>query len=346
MKKKDNNKVIGDSSSTKKTKNSLKELNNKNYKLLKKDKKINSEKKSFFAFLKRNNSNSEAVKKYKKNRNKKKRQKRFVNGKFSLDVFDLLIVVVLTAIVSCLLTGVILNYQYKKNFNFVDTSVISDKKVKEFLETYSEIVNNFYEEVDKNAMIEAALEGMLIFLEDNYSIYLDKTETDSLSESLDGSYQGIGIVAMGNMVYQVYEGSPAEKAGIKAEDEIININGTEVSNENYEQIAELLDKKKENVVVVKRDNKKLTFNIKVSEVEIPSVDSDIIVSKDKKNKIGYLKLVSFSAHSFEDFQDELMDLEKDKIDSLIIDLRDNTGGYLNSATEIASLFLEKGKEDN
>ena len=353
MKKNNNNKVIGDSSSTKKTKDSFKELNNKNDKLSKKDKKsnkngkelkkINSEKKSFFAFFKKHNSNSEAVKKYKKNRNKKKRQKRFVNGKFSLDVFDLLIVVVLTAIVSCLLTGVILNYQYKKNFNFVDTSVISDKKVKEFLETYSEIVNNFYEEVDKNAMIEAALEGMLVFLEDNYSIYLDKTETDSLSESLDGSYQGIGIVAMGNMVYQVYEDSPAEKAGIKADDEIININGTEVSNENYQQIAELLDKKKENVVVVKRDNKELTFNIKVSEVEIPSVDSDIIVSKDKKNKIGYLKLVSFSAHSFEDFQDELMELEKDKIDSLIIDLRDNTGGYLNSATEIASLFLEKGK---
>lgn len=306
-----------------------------------------SKRKSFFDRFKKDkglkkSSKSAAVKRYQQRKAKKNKQKRYVNGKFSLDIFDLLIIVVGVAIVSCVFTGFILNYQYQKNYSYVDSSVVSDVKVKEFLETYSEIVDNFYEEVDKDAMIEVALEGMLNFLEDNYSIYLDKNETDSLSESLDGAYEGIGIVAMGNMVYQVYENSPAEKVGIKANDEIININGTEITMENYEQIADLLYKDKENEVKVKRDDEELTFKIKVSEVEIPSVSSDIIVSEDKSKDIGYILLNSFSAHSFEDFQDALMELEDKQIDSLIIDLRGNTGGYLNAATDIASLFLKKG----
>lgn len=303
--------------------------------------------KSFFDRIKsdkglKKSSKSAAVKKYQRKKAKKNKQKRYVNGKFSLDIFDLLIIVVVVAIVSCVFTGFILNYQYSKNYSYVDSDVVSDVKVKEFLETYSEIVNNFYEEVDKDAMIEAALEGMIDFLEDNYSIYLDKKETDSLSESLDGAYEGIGIVAMGNIVYQVYKDSPAEKVGIKANDEIIDINGTEITMENYEKIAELLHKDKENVVKVKRDEEELTFNINVSEVEIPSVSSDIIVSEDKSKDIGYILLNSFSAHSFEDFQEALMELEDKQIDSLIVDLRGNTGGYLNAATEIASLFLKKG----
>lgn len=303
-------------------------------------------KKSFFDIFKKTEKKEKknsAVNKYKKNKSKKKKQKKYVDGKFSLDILDLLIVVVLTAIVSCVFTGFILNMQYKKNFNFIDTEVIADENVKEFLETYSEIVDNFYEEVDKTKMIEAALEGMLVFLEDNYSIYLDKNATDSLSESLDGSYEGIGIVAMGNMVYQVYEGSPAYKAGIKANDELVKINDTDITLENYELIADLLHKDKENVIVVKRDEKELTFKVKMSEVEIPSVSSDIITSQDKSKSIGYLSLNSFSSHSFEDFQDEILDLEKKEIDSLIIDLRDNTGGYLAAVTDIASLFLEKGE---
>lgn len=312
-----------------------------------KNSKDKSERKTFFDMSKKDkglkkSSKSAAVKKYQQKKAKKNKQKRYVNGKFSLDILDLLIIVVGVAIVSCVFTGFILNYQYQKNYNFVDSSVVSDAKVKEFLETYSEIVDNFYEEVDKDAMIEAALEGMLNFLEDNYSIYLDKNETDSLSESLDGAYEGIGIVAMGNMVYQVYKDSPAEKVGIKANDEIININGTEITMENYEKIADLLYKDKENEVKVKRDDKELTFKIEVSEVEIPSVSSDVIVSEDKSKDIGYILLNSFSAHSFEDFQDALMELEDKQIDSLIIDLRGNTGGYLNAATDIASLFLKKG----
>ena len=192
--------------------------------------KVKKVKKIFDIFKKKNTiKKSNAVKRYQKNKNKKSKQKRYVNGKFNLDILELLIIVVFTALVSCVATGLILNHQYKKNFNYIDTDIMDNKKIVEFLDTYSEIVDNFYEDVDEDKIIDAALEGMLEYLEDNYSIFLDKNESSDLTESLDGAYEGIGIVAIGNVVYNVYEGSPAEKAGILVEDEIIEINGTKIS---------------------------------------------------------------------------------------------------------------------
>lgn len=310
-----------------------------------KDKKIvndsEKQKKNIFSFLKgKENSNN----KTQKGRVKKKNNSRYVNGRFSLDIWEILIIVVATALVSCVFTGMILNHQFRKNINYIDTELIADENVQEFLEIYSEIVNNFYEEVDEDAMIGAALDGMLKFLEDNYSIFLNKNDSNSLSESLDGAYEGIGIIAIGNVVYQVYENSPAEKAGIQANDEIIKINGTEINLENHDLITELLDKDGENTIVVKRAGESLTFKVEVAKVNIPSVSSSVIKNEDKNTKIGYLQLASFSAHSYDEVVEALLELEEDeKIDSLIIDLRDNTGGYLTVATDISSLFLEKGK---
>lgn len=351
---------------------SKKENINKNVNKIK-DKKVVSKseksatknKKEFFSKVK-NYINSKKKQNKKTNRkdsnknskglNKVKDKKRTVNNKnlgnkvsffekrFSFDIFDLLMIVIVTAIVACLGTGFILNVQYRKNFSYIDADVVENEKVQEFLETYGEIVTNFYEEVDEDAMIEAALDGMLDFLEDKYSIFLDSNDTEELSEMLDSAYEGIGIVAMGNVVYSVYEDSPAAKAGIQPNDEIIEINGTAINIENYTLISELIDKETVNTIIVNRDGANITFNLEVSKVSVPTVSSNVIVSENKDKKIGYLALTTFSSHSFEEFQEELMELENDKeISSLIIDLRDNSGGYLNSVTNISSLFLEKGK---
>ena len=159
---------------------------------------------------------------------------------------------------------------------------------------------------------------------------------------MDGSYQGIGIVASGNIIYDVYKDSPAEVAGLKIGDEIIEINGNKVDMSNYEKITEFLKKDKENKIVVKREKKEYTFTMVLGKVNVPSTSENVIESKGKR--IGYISLTTFSANSAEDFQNSLLTLSKDgEIDSLIIDLRGNTGGYLNSASNIASIFLEKGK---
>ena len=274
----------------------------------------------------------------------KKRKKKFMNGKFSLDVLDLLIVIVVTAIVSCLLTGIILNKQYRKSGILLDDSLSRDANLQNFISTYEEIVNNYYEEVDKEGMIDAATKGMLSYLEDNYSIFLKDGDAESLSETLDGTYEGLGIVEVGNVVFSVYKDSPAEKAGVQPNDEIIEVNGNKVDNKNFLRISEFLDKEKSNEIVVKRDGKEVKFNISFDTVVIPAASSTIIKSKDASRNIGYISLNTFSRLSFEEFEEELMKLEKDSdISSLIIDLRNNSGGYVASAANIASLFLEKDK---
>ncbi len=310
-----------------------------------KDKTLNSKKKfKLFEIFSNNKKDSPAVKNYKKKRAKKNKNKKYFNGKFSFDVLDLLIIVVIVVILSCVSTGLILNHQYRRNTLYIDKDIIKDENLKDFLNTYTEVVNNYYEEIDQDKMIEAALEGMMDFLEDNYSIYLDKEQTDNLNQSLDGSYTGIGVIALGNVVTSVYKDSPAEAAGIKANDEIIEVNGNEINLDNYTKLSEYLKKDEENTVVVKRDGKKLSFKVDVTDVEIPSTIDDVIYSKDQKNKIGYIGLMGFTAHSIDDFQESLIRLEnEEQIDSLIIDLRDNTGGYLNSAYDIASIFLDKDK---
>lgn len=303
--------------------------------------KVSKTKKDEDGSAKNKKGESTAVKLYKKK--KLKKQKKKFNGRFNLDVLDLLLVVAGTAIISCVLTGIILNFQYKKNLHLIDSSVVSDKNVQEFLNTYSEIVDNYYEEVNAEDMMKAAMEGMLNFLEDNYSIYLNKNDSDNLSEMLDGTYEGVGIVIRGNIIEDIYKNSPAEKSGLKTGDIIIGINDNKVSMDNYEEIGSFIKMDKENSIIIKRDSEEMTFNVMPSTVSIPATTSNIIKSPDKKKNIGYISLNAFSSKSFEDFQESLMDLESKEMDSLIIDLRNNTGGYLNAATNIANLFLEKGE---
>lgn len=290
-----------------------------------------------------NKKGKTAKERYKSKRNKKKIQK-FMNGRFNLDIFDILIIIIATAIGACLLTGVILNTQYKKRGVLLADSLSTDKNLQSFLNTYEEIVNNYYEEVDKEGLIDAATKGMVSYLQDNYSIFLTDNDAESLSETLDGTYEGLGIVEIANVVFDVYKNSPAEKAGIKINDEIIEVNGNEVNNKNYAQISEFLYKDKSNKVVVKRDGKEFSFDISFDTIVIPSATSTIIKSKDASENIGYINLKTFSRLSFEEFEEELMKLEKESnIKSLIIDLRSNSGGYVTSAFNIANMFLEKGK---
>ena len=279
----------------------------------------------------------------KKKRNNKSKKRNQADGRFHLDVLDILIIIVITSILSCVFTGLVMNYQFKKTSFLYDKKLIADENVNDFLTTYSEIINNYYEEVDEKAMMQAAISGMLDFLEDNYSIFLDKAKTDSLSESLDGSYEGIGIISVQNVIYNVYKNSPAEKAGLKENDEIIKVNGTDINKNNFDIISELIEASEDAIeIVVKRENEELTFLVEKATIMVPATATDII--KSKGENIGYISLSSFSLLAYDEFLDNLTKMENDDhISSLIIDLRNNTGGYLNTAYNIASLFLEKNK---
>lgn len=249
------------------------------------------------------------------------------------------IIIIITAIITSLTTGLIIYNNSKLILG--SASLSNDSALKEFLKVYSSLDENYYEDIDKTKMIDAAIAAMLNYLGEDYSTYLNQTETDSLSNKLSGTFKGIGIsITNGNEIVKVYEDTPASKAGLKENDKIIRINDTDTEGKNQIEVANLIDKTKENTLVVSRDGTELTFKVMPEEINTP-LTTQVYEKNDKK--IGYIYIEAFTEKVGEEFKKSLEDLEKQGITSLIIDVRENTGGYLKGATEIASLFLEKGK---
>ena len=249
------------------------------------------------------------------------------------------IIIIVTAIITSLTTGLIIYNNSKLILG--SASLSNDSALKEFLKVYSSLDENYYEDIDKTKMIDAAIAAMLKYLGEDYSTYLNQTETDSLSNKLSGTFKGIGIsITNGNEIVKVYEDTPAFKAGLKEKDKIIRINDTDTEGKNQIEVANLIDKTKENTLVVSRDGTELTFKVMPEEINTPLTTQ--IYEKNTK-KIGYIYIEAFTEKVGEEFKKSLEDLEQQGITSLIIDIRENTGGYLKGATEIASLFLEKGK---
>lgn len=218
----------------------------------------------------------------------------------------------------------------------------------EFLKTYENIVNNYYEEVDSKQLIEAGINGMLEYLGDDYSVYMNQQTTESFNEQVDGKYKGIGVEITlmengGVKVSNVLDNSPASKAGIKVDDIFVSINGTDVSKNNALDVSKIIKSSKDkNIdIVVKRDGKEKKFTLTLDEVVVESVSSDVFEKNNKK--IGYIRLNVFASNSYGQFEKKLKELESQNIDNLIIDVRSNSGGYLSTVTDIASLFLDKNK---
>ena len=271
--------------------------------------------------------------------NKKTEEKeKTKRGPITFGVLDVLIMMVITAIISCVLVGTALNYRYKKIGCFNQT-YSSDQNLNEFIKVYAEVVDNYYEDVDKNAMIDAAIEGMLEFLQDKYSIYLDADGSGNLSDTLSGTYDGIGIGIYGASITEVYKDSPAYEAGIKSGDVISSINGISINNENAAEISKIIDDNDEIALVVKRGEEEINYELKVSKITLQVVSSNYF-QYGKKN-IGYISISSFTSTAVEQFAEALIELENKGIDSIIIDLRGNGGGYINAAIGVSSVFLEK-----
>lgn len=224
-------------------------------------------------------------------------------------------------------------------------SVVKD--LDKVVDTYYAIVDNYYGELDKDALIDGAVEGMIASVGDVFTSYTDSEGADIFSESINGSYDGIGCTVAtytdGNMVISVFDGSPADKAGIKVGDVIIKVDGISYEDKTSTELSEYIKNsgKDKIVLTVARDNSEIDITVSLGKVEIPYVTGNIIEKDDKK--IGYISLSLFSSNSYEQFKNKLEKLEKAGIDSLIIDVRDNSGGYLTSVTDICNLFLEKGK---
>ena len=221
----------------------------------------------------------------------------------------------------------------------------SDKDLEDFHSFYYDITKNYYKKINKEELVNAAINGMLNYLGDPHSNYMNEEETDDFDTTINGNYKGIGVtVAFVNekpTIIGVFKNSPADKAGLKENDIFLTINNKDVSGKTLDQIVEIIKSSDKANIVVSRDNKKKKYTVVLDTVIIPSVTSKIYEKNDKK--IGVISVSVFSLNTYNEFNAAIKSLEKKKIDSLIIDVRENPGGHLDQATKVLSLFMDKKK---
>lgn len=277
----------------------------------------------------------------KKKRDKKKKIGIFSKEKesYSFDeVFSITIFSLLLGVLACFSVLTILN----KGKNYF----VLSKELAKFVDAYDAIVNNYYKEVDKDKLVESAINGMVSSIGDEYTSYSDKDVTDNFNEAVNGKYMGIGALIMKSekdlVIYKIFEDSPSYRAGLKDGDIILKLDDKDTKDMSVNDIARIVknDTNKEVKLLVKRGEENLDITIVKDMVELPVVSGKVINHNDKK--IGYISLSIFSSVASEQFNKELVKLEKEGISGLVIDVRGNSGGYLTTVTDIASYFLKKG----
>ena len=261
----------------------------------------------------------------------------------------LAILAVVSMIIGSVITIAIKDFDVAKvNTNKTEVSYNKTKKGFDSLyETYDTIMSEYYKDVDSDKLIEGAINGMLESLDDEHTMYFDKKSKEEFDSELSGNYYGIGAQIQLTSdetikITKVFDDSPAKKAGLKEEDVFVSVDGTSVKGKSATEVANMLksDSVKTSTIVVKRNDKELTFKVTKENITLFSVSSEMLDNNGKN--VGYLSVSIFGQKTYSQFKDALTKLEKQDMDSLIIDLRGNTGGYLSTVTNMLEEFIDKG----
>lgn len=209
------------------------------------------------------------------------------------------------------------------------------------------IDSSFLFDYDEEELVENIYAGYLEGLGDPYTCYYTAEEYNDMMESSEGTYYGIGVMISQEIdtgrvyIIRVFSGSPSEEAGIKAGDVIETVAGKEVTGMDLNEVVSLIKGAEGTTVQVKvyREDggRELTLD-----VERRQVDVDTVYYRMLDNKIGYLELTEFDAVSTEQFRNALDDLKAQGMESLILDLRNNPGGLLDVAVDIADELIDTG----
>lgn len=253
------------------------------------------------------------------------------------------IVIIVVSIVFGVVVGSTLSLSHKS----VDGVAVSDS-LQEFIVTYHNIVDNYYKRVKESDLVDAAIEGMISSLDDPYSVYMDESDSKTFSQTVDGSYVGIGARVSTNAegehyIVDMFDDSSAKKAGFQAGDVFIKVGNKEVSDMTLDELTSQITGKAGTkvTITVKRDGQEITKTIVRKSIDLSSVTANTYEKNGKK--VGYLYISTFAANTYDQFKKELLKLEKSGIDSLVIDVRSNPGGHLTQVSNVLELFMKKNQ---
>lgn len=259
------------------------------------------------------------------------------------------ITIIVTALVSIVITA-FLYYTYLNSKGAIAESFDSSASVEDKLNVIRTELEKYYlnsDEIEDSELVDSALKGYVAGLGDEYTELMTAKEYEELEQELS-EYVGIGIYVGQSLdgeaviLAPVGDESPAFKAGIKAYDVIVKVNGEDVTGLELEEVTNKIKGKEGTKVkiTVDRDGEEKEFEVERKSIKVSEIKYEML-----DNNIGYIDFDSFTETAHTEFANAYKDLKKQGAKKLIIDLRDNTGGYVETAEAILDMFLNKGETE-
>lgn len=227
------------------------------------------------------------------------------------------------------------------------SDVVSDATLKKLSKIQRIVKEKFLYEEDEDAVQDGILKGYVDGLDDVYSAYYDKEETKALQESTSGEYYGVGAVLSEDAttgivtIVEVYEDSPAEKAGLKAEDILYKVDDREVTGMDLTKVVSYIkgDEGTDVALTVIRGDEEDEIELTATRAKI---EIHTVSYKMLEDKIGYIKVTEFDTVTTQQYTDALDDLESQGMERLIVDLRNNPGGNVSTVCDMLDRMLPEG----
>lgn len=211
---------------------------------------------------------------------------------------------------------------------------------------YDQIQNQYFEEVDRDVLVNGAINGMVDSLEDPYSDYMNEEEASQFLEGISSSFQGIGaeVQERGGYVTVVspIKNSPAEKAGVQPNDQILAVDGESIQGFTTTEAVMLIrgEKGTEVTLTIQRGENTEPLDITIVRDEIPI---ETVYAEMIGDNVAHIQVTSFSEDTYQELLDAIEDMEAEGMEAVVMDVRQNPGGLLDVALDISNLFIEDGK---
>lgn len=264
------------------------------------------------------------------------------------NIYRVIMLMIITIFITILLTIIGFTNYLKKdgNIKYILNSAEANDLETEILKIRSVIDEYYLKDIDEQKLINGAIKGYVDALGDKYTEYLVGEEWTELETNTLGHYVGIGVYIANDtetnqiVIIAPMEGSPAQEAGIMPGDILTKVNGVEYKGDQIDLAAETLKEESEGTVKIeiKRNDETLDLEIERREIRM-----NAITSKMLEKNIGYISIPSFDEGTAEEFKENLQKLIDDGATKFIIDVRDNTGGIVSEALNIADYLIPKDK---
>ncbi len=213
-----------------------------------------------------------------------------------------------------------------------------------FWQAYNLIQSDYLDKVSTETLVDGAIDGLLNALDDQFSGYMDPEVFPLLNQDLEGEISGIGVVIRTNEddeieVVGILENTPAQRAGVQPGDIFAEVNGQTMTGVNQTELATLVRGPVGTTVeiVFKRGGERVSYTIERARIEVPNIEAEVVAED-----IGHVRLNSFTPNARQELEQAIEQLNPSELEGLIIDLRGNGGGLLDSAIDVASLLIPEG----